>query len=172
MTHRVLFFGVLSGTGAGHYLYDPRGHCEERRALPPALQRLDGVWCFPVPRTPEECRFGTPRTVDQTEGRGHIHYVDGWTVVSWWDRSEDWRRGCCAVFLIEGRHMWADALVAAREAFPREVARMDAAYSIGLAGADLPPDGTADAAHAFVATFRALHPDVQAAVLRLLRGGR
>ena len=46
---------------------------------------------------------------------------------------------------------------------------MGSAYSIGLAGHDLVSDADADAAEALVAQFRALHPDVRARVLRLLR---
>lgn len=168
MIPRVLFFGVRSGTGAGHCLVTPTAHADER-SLPPPLRRLDGVWCYPTPRTPEQSRNSWRDRGPQEQGRGFIHYVDGWTVISWWDRSEDRRGGCCAVFLIEARCGWADALAAARAAFPREVARMEAAYPIALAGADLPPDGVADAAEAFVATFRALHPDVQARALHLLR---
>lgn len=171
MTARVLFFGVRAGERAGHYLIAPDG--ESRRdieaTLPAPLRRLDGVWCFPKPRTSDECRYGTPHTSDQTQGRGFVHYVDGWTVISWWDRSGDPRGGCCAAFLIEGRHPWSEALSLARTAFPREFARMKSAYSIDLAGHDLASDADADAAEALVAQFRSLHPDVRARVLRLLR---
>ena len=167
----VLFFGVRAGSRAGHYLTAPNGYAGESellRDLPAALRRIDSVWCWPVPRTPEE--VGNPQYGrDETEGRGFVHYVDGWTVIAWWDRSADARGGCNAAFLVRGRHVWTDALTLARAAFPSELARMEAHYTIGLAGADLPPDGTASAAAAFVETFRALHPDVQTAVRGILR---
>jgi len=172
VTARVLFFGVRAGERAGHYLIAPNGHersCDLEAMLPAPLRRLDGVWCWPTPRTVEQVRNGWRDRDPQEQGRGFIHYVDGWTVVSWWDRSGDPRGGCCAAFLVEGRHPWTEALPLARAAFPREFARMGSAYSIGLAGHDLVSDADADAAEALVAQFRALHPDVRARVLRLLR---
>ena len=79
---------------------------------------------------------------------------------------------CNAVFFVRGYHQWTEALRRAREAFPREIARMEAAYSIGLAGADLPDPGDdpAAAVEAVVSReierLRALPPDILAAVLR------
>lgn len=158
---RVFFFGVLTGRGAGHYLHTPDGEIvgREKAILPVALHRLDGVWCAPVPRTTEEVWYSTSGY--DTEGQGYIHYVDGWTVISWWDRSEDSRGNCCAAFLIEGRHTWDNALNAASAAFPRELLRMTSNYPVRLAGADLAADSDEASACAFLDAFHALHPNVQ-----------
>lgn len=145
---RVLFFGVASGTGAGHYLYDPTYRTlREETSLPPSLQRIDTVWTRERPRSEEEVRNRSSRERDpQTQGRAFIHYVDGWTIVAWWDRSEDKRGGCNANFLAEGRFGFATMLDIARKVFPREMRRMEAAYPITLAGPDLPVDEIEDTA--------------------------
>lgn len=174
----VVFFGVKTGAGAGHYFHAPAGAAwgsESDCPLPRQLMRHpspDTRWCFATPRTLEQMRCGVPRGADDTQGRGFIHYAHGWTIISWWDRSEDQRGGCNAVFFVRGYHQWTEALRRAREAFPREIARMEAAYSIGLAGADLPDPGDdpAAAVEAVVSReierLRALPPDILAAVLR------
>lgn len=174
---RVLFFGVSAGERGGHFLRAPGAlrHASEsvlRRLLPPSIEYFDGAWCWPVPRTLEQLRRPN-LSGSEAQGRGFVHYRDGWTIVSWWDRSADTRGGCCAVFLVEGRHRWAEAIAHARQVFPRELARMEAHYPVALAGADLPADGPVDAAEAFLADFRggfrALHPEVQECVRALLR---
>lgn len=109
---------------------------------------------------------------DDVQGRGFVHYAHGWTILSWWDRSGDRRRASCAVFFVRGYHRWTEALRLAREAFPRELARMEAAYDIGLAGTDLPDPGDDPAAAVEavvgreVERLRALPPEILAAVLR------
>lgn len=175
MSADVVFFGVAAGTGAGHYFFLPgqRGFALDRDLpLPPSLVRHpspDGRWCFPAPRTPEQMRNGFPRGADDAQGRSFIHFVDGWTIIAWWDRSEDTRRGSNAVFFVRGRHPWAVAVAQAREAFPRELARMERAYPLGLAGTDLLDGPEADLhahAHREAERLRTLHPDV----LNALRG--
>ena len=150
---RVLFFGVLTGHGAGHHLHAPRGsdygwsltYVASAQFLPSPIRLggIDGVWCWSRPRTLAELR-GPSYGRDETEGRGYRHSVEGWTVVSWWDRSEDPRGGCCAAFLINALVSWAEALTLARATFPREIARMESRYQIGLAGADISSAEIAD----------------------------
>ena len=175
MVAEVYFFGVSTGSSAGHYLHRSAGGCavydrrsaDVARGLPEPLHRLDGVWCWERPRTSEESRFHSSQD-PQHEGRAFVHYVEGWTVVSWWDRSGDSRGGSNSAFLAIGRRPFAEMLEMARAAFPREITRMEARYPITRAGADLPPDDTADAATAFVETYDALHPSARDAVWALL----
>ncbi len=176
----VVFFGVKTGAGAGHHFHAPTGAAwdfsiESGCPLPRKLMRdpsPDTRWCFAQPRTLEQMRHGVPRNADDTQGRGFVHYACGWTIISWWDRSEDRRGGCNAVFFVRGYHLWTEALRRAREAFPREMKRMEAAYSIGLAGADLPDPGDDPAAAVEVVVcreverLRALPPDIQTEVRR------
>lgn len=165
---RVFFFGALTGSGAGLFLRDAQYRMPASRELPASLRRIDAVFTCERPRSREEVcgRSSEP----EHEGRGFIHYIDGWTVIAWWDRSEDKRYGCNAAFLVEGRHRFAAALDLARESFPREMTRMEAAYPVTLAGPDLPEDLEADAACAFVAAYNALHPTVRDAVRAMIAG--
>lgn len=170
----VIFYGVAGSTGAGHHFYERSGSSMRMTVRPPLpaqvsrSEHVDARWCFSAPITGER-PFGGP---GQPQGRGFIHRVAGWTVISWWDRSGDSRMGSNAVFFVRGYHQWTEALRRAREAFPREIARMEAAYPIGLAGADLPDPGDdpAAAVEAVVCReierLRALPPDILAAVLR------
>lgn len=176
----VVFYGVRTGDRFGHYFWLPSGRQLPNSAipLPPALIEVwpDGRWCWPVPRTREELRRRVPGDNPEIQGRAYIHAAEGWTILSWWDRSEDQRGGCCAVFFVRGYHRWSEALRRAREAFPGAFARMEVAYPVELAGADL-PDPEVDAAAACeiivwreVERLRALPPDILAAVLRRMEG--
>lgn len=135
--HDVLFYGVRTGDGAGHYLHAPGGGWARESDLPPPLRRIDCVWTRATPRTQEEVRDRIPQTEDQHQGRAFMHYVAGWTIVSWWDRSEDKRGACNANFLARGRRNFASMLALAREHFPREMRRMESAYALALAGEDI-----------------------------------
>ena len=169
----VIFYGVAGDADGGHQFYQRSGSAvcvADRPPLPAEVSRaemVDARWCFSAPI------LGDRPFVDrQPQGRGFIHRVAGWTVISWWDRSGDSRMGSNAVFFVRGDHPWAEALRRAREAFPREMKRMEAAYSIGLAGADLPDPGDDPAAAVEVVVcreverLRALPPDIQTEVRR------
>lgn len=178
MQDGVLFYGVASGTRSGHYLFTssgdhPRSISPRAVAdLPAALHRIDSVWTAPRPRTEEEVRNRSNAGDPETQGEARIHYVGGWTIVAWWDRSEDRRGGCNANFLARGRHRFGAMLAFARERFPKEMARMERAYPVALVGGDLPESSVDEEADAFVARFQetldALHPEVRAAVVPLV----
>lgn len=139
--------------------------------LPLELKSCDQRWCYPVPSTVTS----VPEGVDDVQGRGCIHFAHGWTIISWWDRSEDLRRGSNAVFFVRGYCQWAEALARAAEAFPREITRMRASYGLGLWSADLPllDPVRATALLGEVAgeevRLRALRPEVLAALLERVR---
>lgn len=169
----VIFYGVAGDTDGGHHFYERSGSTvcmADRPSLPVEVSRaemVDARWCFSAPV------LGDLPFVDrQPQGRGFIHRVAEWTVISWWDRSGDFRMGSNAVFFVRGYHQWTEALRHAREAFPREMRRMEAAYSIGLAGADLPDPGDGPAAAVEVVVcreverLRSLPPDIQTEVRR------
>lgn len=175
-----VFFGVACGTGAGHHFYVPSANGRALRTwdaktwLPQSLVTPlspDGRWCY-GPRTSDQLRKDACARRDETQGRAFIHLAHGWTIISWWDRSEDGRAGSNAVFFMRGYRQWAEAFRRAREAFPQEIARMEAAYAIKLAGADLPEPGDSPEASFEAAVtcevdrLRSLHPSVLAAVLR------
>lgn len=176
----VIFFGVASGTTSGHHFYERVGSSRRMTARPPLpaqvsrSEYVDARWCFSTPSHGFQKFEGKPQPQPQPQGHGFIHRVAEWTLIAWWDRSGDTRLCSNAAFFVRGVHQWAEALRRAREAFPGELARMEAAYQVHLAGEDLPlavDDPTAaieSAAAAEAARLRALHPDVLVALRRIM----
>lgn len=86
---KVLFYGIWSDDG--HFLHFPGGDAvgQRRRELPQELQYPDGTFCRPI----------------QAQGICRINFVEGWTILSFWDRSAiDKRPGCNSNFMAFGRH--------------------------------------------------------------------
>jgi hypothetical protein len=75
--------------------------------------RIDGGLC---PGSIE----GKPydRTRPEREGEAHIHHIDGWTVLAFWDRSVDSRGGCNSNFVARGTHDYATMRAIAEAQFP------------------------------------------------------
>ena len=65
------------------------------------------------------------RTERQPEGVRYHFQKDGWTLVSWWDRSGDPRHGSIAAFAMQGIYTADEAETQARRAFPGVWARID-----------------------------------------------
>ncbi len=97
------YFGCRTGE-IGHYLHR-RGmsHCREQHMK--WAQHLDGV--FPPATTGYE-----------VEGEAAMHFVHGFTVIAFWDRSQDKRHASNSAFYIKGQHDFESAVRLAREAFP------------------------------------------------------
>jgi len=91
----------------GHYLYERGGSNCERR-LPND---------FPV--RPQQLDTGfLPKGGQQIEGIAHLYHVNGWTVVSFWDRTVDSRHGSNSSFVVRGVLDFDAVMAAAKEAFP------------------------------------------------------
>lgn len=118
MSASALFFGVRAGDAAGHVLCRADRLCLRPETLPAALRPFDARWC------------STGASDPQPEGIVRLHHVVGWTVAAWWDRSADTRINSNAAVVMQGTHTWEAMLAAAREAFPREIARMEARYTL------------------------------------------
>lgn len=59
----------------------------------------------------------------QVQGHGVLAKKDGWTALSFWDRSGDGRSGSNAAFIVDGDKSFAEMLAIASEKFPRVLAR-------------------------------------------------
>lgn len=113
-----LYLGCIDR--AGHYLWSTKGEMllatsEEfaRRTLP--WERIDGAL--------------TPKSSARQSG-AMLHQAEGWTALSMHDYSIDRRPGSNATFLLPGTLTFAEALDAARAAFPHVVERIEAAAPI------------------------------------------
>lgn len=86
---RTFFFGVISPNQAGHFLWTPDGkRAPYRHPLPFKDYLLDG--CLLPPNEP------------QTQAKLYIAHINGWTILSCWDRTGDERGNSNASFLFEG----------------------------------------------------------------------
>ena len=104
---KVYFFGCL-GT-AGHFLYSKNEH----RTLPDKQT----PWGF-------EMDGGlAPQDVPEKQGHAAIHHKNGWTAVSWWDRTVDTRGKCNSAVLAEGEHDFEQMKVLLKEHWPEVYTR-------------------------------------------------
>ena len=109
-----LYFGCWGELG--HYLWTTK-HRQVRadvmRSLPSFVGayggKLDGGFCPIDPKEPE--------------GLCALAQIEGWTIVSFWDRSGDKRYKSNSNFLLPGTLGQQEALAAARAAFPALFAR-------------------------------------------------
>jgi hypothetical protein len=99
------FFGCIDGPG--HFMHaadgSPRRYYHDQ-----PFGKLDG---------------GLQPTGQEIQGRALVHHRDGWTAVSFWDRSVDKRGGCNGNFLANKTLSFDEMMVLAREHFPRVMAR-------------------------------------------------
>ena len=103
---KIYFFGVSNVQNKGHYLHREGLHIawHDNRFLPFNSNILDGGLM--------------PMDKPQVQGELHLAVINGWTLLSMWDRSGDSRPGSNAVFLAEGNHTIDDMKSIATEKFP------------------------------------------------------
>lgn len=97
----MFYFGPWDG--AGHYLTDERGRHvrdDERDTLPWNEWRgeVDGK----LQPHGESCNGRPYCGCDQPEGVALLHHKNGWTALSFWDRSVDKRGGCNSTYFAKG----------------------------------------------------------------------
>lgn len=64
------------------------------------------------------------RTGPEIEGEAALHHVDGWTILSFWDRSVDKRSACNSNFVVRGEHTFEEVMQSARDHFPQVLLRL------------------------------------------------
>lgn len=112
------YFGCIGGPG--HFMHNsvPDNGLEARRATSHFTERnpwgydIDGALC------PNGRRSGK-----EVEGEALIHHKDGWTALSFWDRSVDKRGACNSNFLAEGTFTFDEMKKLAEEKFPHVMRR-------------------------------------------------
>lgn len=99
--------------GPGHYLIREGGAWVHYQERPTTLRDLD-------------CGYA-PKDENQPQGAANLVHEAGQTILAFWDRTGDKRFGSNSAFLLPGTLDFDEAVAAARRAFPRIWARLDAA---------------------------------------------
>lgn len=106
-TRRCFYFGTWRG--AGHYWRNRHGRYHEAFTETP-FQYPDGTY------QPDN---------GQEQGPATLRHVEGWTILAWWDRTEDKRSGCCSALAFEGKVTFEAMVDLLHEHFPRVAARRE-----------------------------------------------
>jgi len=109
-----LYYGCVGSPG--HFMHRPGG-------------RRDWDANTPWGRTPDGTLLA--KNEKQIEGRAVIHHKDGWTALSFWDRSVDHRGGSNSNFFIADDLTFDQMLERAKAAFPEVFARFK--FDVALA---------------------------------------
>jgi hypothetical protein len=111
---RRYFFGVYTAGKPGHFLVGPGGAWVGRNnnSIPFNYDLLDGM-IFPPGR--------------EQLGVKYHNQINGWTILSMWDRTGDTRGGSNASFLAEGLHSQAEMEAIAADSFPEQWNRIHSA---------------------------------------------
>lgn len=113
------FFGcarhVWGHTTAGHHWYGPRGRSPKRGE--------PGVYQWAPNGVPWDTTIDSGLTPDPNhptgpEGIFATHYLDGWTAISFWDRTGDQRGASNSTFVFDEILTPEAAVEKAREKFP------------------------------------------------------
>jgi hypothetical protein len=104
---RIYYFGCAGEPG--HYLWEPGLHGTSRFKNPWGNQIDTGL-----------CPKGTGYEV---EGEAALHKKDGFTAISFWDRSGDSRHQSNSSFIAQGDFTFGQMLELAKQHFPQIMAR-------------------------------------------------
>lgn len=114
----VLYFGCPCGVAghrdAGHFYYDDR---YRSLGLGNRPDRQTGPWS-PIDGALAPREWDSRRAPEKPQGVAALHHKDGWTALSFWDRSGDSRPASNSTFLFDGTLTFNEALAAARDHFP------------------------------------------------------
>jgi hypothetical protein len=124
---KIFYFGCVEQ--AGHYLWVPGPRSAYRESTPwgaNAPWGANGIDGMLAPHENPRCGYltkGYGCDCSQREGVAAIHYKDGWTAISFWDRSVDTRPGCNSTFLADGNYTFEEMLAHAQNYFPSVMER-------------------------------------------------
>jgi hypothetical protein len=103
----IYYYGCIDRVG--HNLFAPDGKtfgCNRRpEGCPFSGSRLDGSYAM--------------RTKEQPQGVALWHHIQGWSIISFWDRSVDPRGGSSSTFVAEGLYTFDEMVEKAKLAFPQ-----------------------------------------------------
>jgi hypothetical protein len=104
----IYYFGCLDLSG--HYMFSPDRKKNNRFTYAnPWGTKIDGGLCPAGP---------------QGQGHAHLHRRDGWTALSFWDRSVDTRHTSNSTFLVHGTFSFEEMVSLAGKHFPQVINRL------------------------------------------------
>lgn len=111
---KAYYFGCWGDSG--HFLWSPDGRVSGSDKVFSGLRignkSLDGGFC-PGVLPPWYYDTGIE------QGAALLTYDDGWTILSFWDRSVDSRPGSHSTYVLDGRLSFDEAAAVAKAAFPK-----------------------------------------------------
>lgn len=113
---KVFYFGCPKGE-KGHYWNFADKPWVHRLVLDP-IGAIDGVYAPRVGidrRVHPDLRDGRPKAL---EGQAALVHTKGWTVLAYWDCSQDGRPGSNSAFAAEGEYPFGELLAVAKEKWP------------------------------------------------------
>ena len=113
---KMFYFGPWDR--AGHFWHDEHGH----NVLHPERQKLP--WGDDADGQLQPHREGCTKRAfcgcgSGPEGHALIHHKDGWTALSFWDRSVDTRGACNSTYTAEGTFTFLEMARMAKERFAK-----------------------------------------------------
>lgn len=122
--HEVLFFGCQSATSKGHYFFRPhfrKYDFDPKHFRDEQGRHLDGG-------------FLEAQGVRDVQGSAAYRQLNGYSIVSWWDRSGDSRGASNSAFIVQGDHTPQEVMRLGAESFPTILPRQKAPITL--------PDGS------------------------------
>lgn len=101
------YFGCIGR--AGHYLFAAPGSPRIEYTDTPFRHQIDGRFCPPGA---------------QVQGRAQLTHLEGWTAISYWDRTVDARPGSNSNFLVPAYADFDQMVELATRHFPTVLARL------------------------------------------------
>lgn len=110
------FFGC--GRDMGHQFFEP--------GFQSALRPVQCPWDVSIDASMQPGCGGRLEywQLSQTLGPARLHHKDGWTMLSFWDRSVDKRSNSNGNFIFKGTHDFDAMMKLAAERFPEVLARL------------------------------------------------
>lgn len=115
LTAVMFYYGCYNHEG--HYLYNDHGRTVKEVSTPFKYTALDGGFC---------------PGGGQEEGKARLAHDQGWTVLSFWDRSLDNRRGSHSTFVMQGTWNFEQMVETAARRFPTVWHRITKKFPVRL----------------------------------------
>jgi hypothetical protein len=111
---KMYYFGPWNSPGHHYYTEDGGAvYLQEERTIPWQPHQIDG-------KLQPGCYFERGRwwhKGTEKQGQALLHHKEGWTAISFWDRSVDARGGCNSTYVAEGEFTFEQMVEMAKSRF-------------------------------------------------------